>query len=351
MRPQVLFPLFASVRSLPGVGAKIAPAVERVAGPRVVDLLWHLPTGAIDRRYAPTIADAEPGRIATLTVQVGRHLLPTSRKQPYKVQCFDGTGALTLVFFHAYPDYLERLLPSGTTRVVSGLVEAYGSERQMTHPDRVVEYERRDRVLTVDPVYGLTAGLTLKTVTKIVRAAVSCAPDLDEWLDPQLVRLKGWPTWREALMLAHAPHDEAALSPTSHHRSRLAYDEILANQLALAIVRKRIRHGAGRSIRGNGRLTGHALNALSFQLTPSQQQALREIAADMASEKRMLRLLQGDVGSGKTVLAVLAMLGAVESGAQAALMAPTEILAKQHMMTIAPLAGAADVPLTVLTGR
>lgn len=221
----------------------------------------------------------------------------------------------------------------------------------MTHPDHVVEYERRDRVLTVDPVYGLTAGLTLKTVTRIVRTAVSLAPELDEWLDPPLLKRKGWPTWREALTLAHAPQHEAALSPTSRHRSRLAYDEILANQLALAIVRKRIRHGVGRSIRGDGRLTGRALNALSFRLTPSQQQALSEITADMASEKRMLRLLQGDVGSGKTVLAVLAMLGAVESGAQAALMAPTEILAKQHMMTIAPLAGAADVPIAVLTGR
>jgi ATP-dependent DNA helicase RecG len=351
MRPQVLFPLFASVRSLPGVGAKIAPAVERVAGPRVVDLLWHLPTGAIDRRYTPTIADAEPGRIATITVRIGRHLPPASRKHPYKVQCFDGTGMLTLVFFHAYHEYLEKLLPPGATRVVSGMIEAYGSERQMTHPDRIIEYENRDRILTVDPVYGLTAGLTLKTVTKIVRAAVSLAPDLDEWLDPQLVKRKGWPAWREALALAHAPENEAELSPTSRHRSRLAYDEILANQLALAIVRKRIRHGVGRSIRGNGRLTGRALGALSFRLTPSQQQALSEITADMASEKRMLRLLQGDVGSGKTVLAVLAMLGAVESGAQAALMAPTEILAKQHMMTIAPLAGAADVPITVLTGR
>jgi ATP-dependent DNA helicase RecG len=351
MRPQVLFPLFASVRSLPGVGAKIAPAVERVAGPRVVDLLWHLPTGAIDRRYAPTIADAEPGRIATVTVKVGRHLPPASRKHPYKVQCFDGTGMLTLVFFHAYRDYLERLLPAGATRVVSGMIEAYGSERQMTHPDRIVEHENRDRILTVDPVYALTAGLTLKTVAKIVRAAVSLAPVLDEWLDPQLVKRKGWPAWREALTLAHAPQHEAELSPTSRHRSRLAYDEILANQLALAIVRKRIRHGVGRSIRGNGQLTERALNALSFRLTPSQQRALGEITADMASEKRMLRLLQGDVGSGKTVLAVLAMLGAVESGAQAALMAPTEILAKQHMMTITPLAGAADVPIAVLTGR
>jgi ATP-dependent DNA helicase RecG len=351
MRPEILFPLFAAARSLPGVGPKIAPAVERVAGPRVVDLLWHLPTGTIDRRYAPTIADAEPGRVATITVRVEHHLPPPSRRQPYKVLCTDGTGTLTLVFFHAYRDYLERLLPQGTTRVISGTIEAYGAERQMTHPDHVVTCDDRQSILTVDPVYGLTAGLTAKTLTKIVRAAVSLAPGLDEWLNPALLQLKGWPTWREALRLAHAPQNERALSPTTPHRSRLAYDEILANQLALAIVRKRLRHGAGRSVRGNGRLTRQALDALSFQLTPSQQQALAEIASDMASDRRMLRLLQGDVGSGKTAVAVLAMLGAVESGAQAALMAPTEILAKQHMMTIAPLAGAADVPIALLTGR
>ncbi len=351
MRPEVLFPIFAAARSLPGVGPKIAPAVERVAGPRVVDLLWHLPAGMVDRRYAPTIADAEPGCIATITVQVDRHLPPSSRRQPYKVLCSDGTGTLTLVFFHAYCDYLERLLPIGATRVISGMLTAHHSERQMTHPDHVVECEDRHRILRIDPVYGLTAGITAKALAKIVRAAVTLAPDLDEWLDPALLRQKGWPTWREALKLAHAPQDERALSPTAPHRSRLAYDEILANQLALAIVRERIRYGAGRSIRGNGRLTRRALDALSFQLTPSQQQVLGEIAGDMASDRRMLRLLQGDVGSGKTVVAVLAMLRAVESGAQAALMAPTEILAKQHMMTIAPLAAAADVPIALLTGR
>jgi ATP-dependent DNA helicase RecG len=351
MRPEILFPLFATARSLPGVGPKIAPAVERVAGPRVVDLLWHLPTGTIDRRYAPTIGDAEPGRIATITVQVDQHLPPASRRQPYKILCSDRTGVLTLVYFHGYRDYLERLLPQGATRVVSGAIEAYGPERQMTHPDHVVRCEERQSILTIDPVYGLTAGLRAKTLTKIVRAAVALAPSLDEWLDPALRQLKGWPTWREALGLAHAPQDESALSPTSAHRSRLAYDEILANQLALAIVRKRLRHGAGRSIRGNGQLTRRALAALSFQLTPSQQQALAEIAADMGAERRMLRLLQGDVGSGKTAVAVLAMLGAVESGAQAALMAPTEILARQHMMTLAPLAAAVDVPIALLTGR
>ncbi len=351
MRPEILFPLFASVRSLPGVGPKIAPAVERLAGPRVVDLLWHLPTGTIDRRYAPTIAEAEPGRTLTLTIRVEQHLPPATPRQPYKIVCSDGTGHLTLVFFHGYRDYLERILTPGTTRVVSGVIDVYGSERQMTHPDYIVPLNQRHTILTIEPVYGLTAGLTARTLGKIIRAAVALTPDLEEWLDPAMRPTQGWPTWREALTLAHAPEDEAGVSPTTPHRSRLAYDELLSNQLALAIVRKRFRYGAGRSIRGNGRLTSRALDALSFRLTPSQQQALAEITADMASKRRMLRLLQGDVGSGKTVVAALAMLTAVESGAQAALMAPTEILAKQHMTTLAPLAAAVDVPIALLTGR
>lgn len=351
MRPEILFPLFASVRSLPGVGPKVAPAVERVAGPRVVDLLWHLPSGTIDRRYAPTIAEAEPGRIATLTLRVERHLPPTTPRQPYKILCSDGSGFLTLVFFHAHRDYLERILAPGSTRVISGLIEAYGAERQMTHPDHVVPLNQRDSLLTIDPVYGLTAGLTGRMLSKIIRCAVDRAPNLDEWLDPAMRQTKGWPSWRQAIQLAHAPDHESGVSPTALHRSRLAYDEILANQLALAIVRKRFRYGAGRSIRSNGRLITRALEILSFQLTPSQQQALAEISADMASERRMLRLLQGDVGSGKTVVAALAMLGAVECGAQAALMAPTEILAKQHMTTLAPLATAVKVPIALLTGR
>lgn len=351
MRPEVLFPLFASARSLPGVGPKIAPAIERLAGPRVVDLLWHLPTGLIDRRYAPSIADSEPGRIATITARVERHLPPSSQRHPYKVVCSDGTGTLTLVFFHGQRDYLERVLPRGATRVISGMVDAYHAERQMTHPDSIAAPEDRDRILVIEPVYGLTAGITGKALAKIVRAALDLTPDLDEWLDPALMRQRGWPRWREAVQLAHAPRDESDVAPTSPHRSRLAYDEILANQLALAIVRKRLRHGTGRSIQTRGRLARRALDALAFRLTPSQQQALAEIVADMASQQRMLRLLQGDVGSGKTVIAVLAMLGAVESGGQAALMAPTEILARQHMATVAPLAAAAGVPVALLTGR
>ncbi|HEY5597353.1 MAG TPA: ATP-dependent DNA helicase RecG [Kiloniellales bacterium] len=351
MRPEILFPLFAPVAVLPGVGPRTAKLVEAVAGPQVVDLCWHLPAGLIDRRYAPTLGSAEPERIATLTLHIGPHVAPRNPRQPHRIRCGDETGEIDLVFFHAKPDYLAKVLPEGETRVVSGRIEVFGGRLQMTHPDHIGSLEERARLKTVEPVYRLTGGLTLKTLGKAVQAALARAPDLPEWLDPAYRARHGWPAWRAALAAVHAPQSQADLEPTTPARQRLAYDELLANQLALALVRRQQRSQRGRAIRGDGRLRGKVLAALPFALTGSQDRAIEEILADMASPSRMLRLLQGDVGSGKTVVALLAMLAAVEAGAQAVLMAPTEILARQHYKTIAPLAAAAGVTVELLTGR
>jgi ATP-dependent DNA helicase RecG len=351
LRPEILYPLFAPVTALPGVGPRFAKLFEALAGPRTVDLCWHLPSGVIDRRYAPKLAAARPGRIATVTVTVGQHRPPRSPRQPYRIACHDETGSLDLVFFHAREDYLRRILPEGETRVVSGKVEVFADALQMTHPAHVAPPEERAALMTVEPVYPLTAGLSLKVVGKAVRAALERAPELPEWLDPAFRERQGWASWQSALAVTHAPQDEADLSPLTPARRRLAYDELLANQLALALVRARQRRQRGRSVRGDGRLRGSVLEALPYRLTGAQQRALSEITDDMASESRMLRLLQGDVGSGKTVVALLAMLSAVEAGGQAALMAPTEVLARQHYQTLAPLAAAAGVGIVVLTGR
>ena len=351
MRPEILFPLFAPVTGLPGVGPRVAKSIAKVAGPSVVDLCWHLPTGLIDRRFAPKVADAPPGRIATLTVTVDAHLPPRTPRSPYKVACSDDTGVIQLVFFHAREDYLRRILPVGETRVVSGKVDRYGAEVQMTHPDHIGAPEALASLAAVEPVYALTAGLTAKPLHKAIRAALDRAPELPEWLDPEYRRRQGWPAWREALMAAHAPRSEADLAPGATARARLAYDELLANQLALALVRAAQRRQKGRALSGDGRLRDRVLAALPYGLTGAQRTALGEIAADLASPSRMLRLLQGDVGSGKTVVALLAMLTAVEAGAQAALMAPTEILARQHLATLEPLCRAAGVRLALLTGR
>jgi len=351
LRPEILYPLFAEIASLPGVGPRTRPAFERLAGPHVVDLCWHLPSGIVDRRYAPKATEAQPGRVATLTVRVAEHVPPSHKRQPYKVRCHDDSGALDLVFFHAKPDYLRRVLPEGETRVVSGKIERFHGWPQITHPDHIGTVAELATLQSVEPVYPLTAGLTQKMVAKAVRAALERAPELPEWLDSAFRARNDWPAWREALMAAHAPRGEDDLSEMAPPRQRLAYDELLANQLALSLVRRQQVRLKGRAIQGDGHLRNQAVAALPFDLTNSQRRAVAEILDDMAAPHRMLRLLQGDVGSGKTVVALLAMLTAVEAGCQAVLMAPTEILARQHYATIRPLADAAGVNVVLLTGR
>src|SRR5690349_22408471 len=351
MRPQSLTPLFAQTTSLPGIGPRLGKLVEKLAGPLVVDLLWHLPFAVVDRRNAPEVANARAGDIATMTVTVDEHLVPRNPRQPYRVWCSDETGRLCLTFFNGREDYLRKLLPPGEVRVVSGKVELYQGEVQMTHPDHVVPLDQRNEILRLEPVYGLTAGLTQKPLQKAIVAAVERAPELPEWQDSAYLARQGWSSWKSSLTRAHAPSEDADLLPLHPARARLAFDELLASQLAIALVRHHNRTIVGRSTKGDGRLQARVLAALPFKLTSSQQAAIDEIAADLAKPERMVRLLQGDVGSGKTLVAFLAMLAVVESGAQAALMAPTELLARQHYATIAPLAEAAGVTLALLTGR
>ncbi|MEX2407823.1 MAG: ATP-dependent DNA helicase RecG [Rhodovibrionaceae bacterium] len=352
MRPDILNPLFAEITALSGIGPRFAKLFETLLdGGKVADLCWHLPYGLIDRRYAPSLAGAEPGRIATVTLRVLSHQPGRTPRQPYRVLCADDSGEIELIFFHARESYLRKQLPEGETRVVSGRIETFGGRLQMTHPDHIVPLAEAESVKTVEPVYRLTSGLTLKTVSKAIGLALKRAPELPEWLDPAHAAREAWPPWRQALLRAHAPECEADLLPETPQRQRLAYDELLANQLALSLVRLNQRRIKGRSIRGDGRLVDKARAALSFTLTASQQAAWQDIAEDMATESRMMRLLQGDVGSGKTVVALLAMLRAVESGAQAAMMAPTEILARQHYQTVQPLAAAAGLDCVLLTGR
>jgi ATP-dependent DNA helicase RecG len=351
MRPEILFSLFAPVTNLAGVGPRLGKLMIALAGPHVVDLLWHLPSGLIDRRFAPKLGDAPAGRIATLTVRIDAHEPPRVKRRPYKVRCSDDTGSLTLVFFHARADYLAKTLPVGEMRIVSGLVERYDDELQITHPDHIAPLDELESLQAVEPVYPLTAGLTLKPLARAVRAALERAPALPEWDDPAFLKARGWTDWRTALHAAHTPEDDTGLGPETAARSRLAYDELLANQLALSLIRARQKRQAGQSIKGDGRLCAGLRAALPFTLTSGQDEAIAAILADMAAPGRMFRLLQGDVGSGKTVVALFAALTAIESGAQVAIMAPTEILARQHLASIAPLAEAAGVEVALLTGR
>ncbi|MBM3584212.1 MAG: ATP-dependent DNA helicase RecG [Alphaproteobacteria bacterium] len=351
MRPEALFPLFAPQTDLPGLGPRLATLVARATGgSHVVDLLWHMPSSLVDRRHVSTVAEAPVGATVTLAVRVEGHDPPPRPRLPYRVRCRDDSGAVTLVFFHGKPTYIATLLPEGSTRIVSGRLEQYGTERQIVHPDHVVEEPARASIQVLEPVYPLTEGLTPKVLRKAILGALARAPRLAEWIDPQLLTERGWPTWRDALERVHRPGVAEDIAPDSAPRTRLAYDELFASQLALGLMRAHRRTVPGRPVAGDGRLTQAARAALPFALTSDQEKAIAEILADMARPARMHRLLQGDVGSGKTVVAAMAMLTAVEAGFQAALMAPTEVLALQHHATLAPIAAAAGVDVALLIG-
>jgi ATP-dependent DNA helicase RecG len=362
MRPPRLAPLFATVRVLKGVGPRIEGLLNKLVAPRLagaharaIDLLWHLPVDLIDRAIMPSIAEAEVGALATLEVTVAEHRPGGGRRgarAPYKVLVEDSTGALELVYFNADPTYLKRLLPVGEKRLISGKIEAYDGWLQMPHPDHVAPLDGNGGTLPlIEPVYPLTAGLSNTTLRKVIDGALRQIPKLPEWIDPAFLAEQGWPSFGEAIRRLHAPQAEADLLPGAPARARLAYDELLAHQFALAIIRQRLKKRAGRELRAPGELRKAIVAALPFALTGAQIRALAEIDADMGSGNRMLRLLQGDVGSGKTVVAQLAMANAVEAHTQAALMAPTELLARQHLATISGFAEAVRLRVALLTGR
>lgn len=351
-RPYALDPLFAPLTSLPGIGPKIGKLLEKlVGGPKLLDVLWHKPADIVDRRFQPKIKDAPNGHIATLTMRVEQHTPSTRRHIPYRVRCVDETGSLDLVFFNAHKDFIEKQLPTGATVIVSGRVDHYQGRAQIVHPDAIGAPEEIDEIAVVEPVYPMTQGLTAKPVRKAILAALAKTPVLPEWQDAAWVAKNRWPTWHEALEMLHNPPGLNGIDPEHPARMRLAYDELLANQLTLALVRHHSRRQSGRSLAGDAKLRKALLQALPFRLTGAQENALKDIYADMKDPTRMLRLLQGDVGSGKTVVAALSMLNAVECGTQAALMAPTEILARQHAESLRPWLDAAGVRYIVLTGR
>ncbi len=358
MRPALLNPLFAQLSSLPGVGPKTGRLFDRlldrgVDGSRVIDALFHLPHATIDRRERPKIRDATRDAIALIEARVVERRPPAGRyaRGPYRVLVEDDTGDVELVFFRANVGWIEKALPLGETRWISGRLELYDGRLQMTHPDRVLDAGGLARLPPVEPIYRLTDGLYQRNVARAAQEGLKRLPALPDWRDPAAPATKGLPSFADAIRRLHHPESPQDVEMESPARARLAYDELLASQLALMLMRARMKGERGRATKGDGRVGELIRNALPFSLTGAQRAALADIHADMASDKRMLRLLQGDVGSGKTLVALLAMASAVEAGRQAALMAPTEILARQHYERLEPLAQAAGFRLALLTGR
>ncbi len=350
-RPEPLFPLFADIETLEGVGPKTARHLAQIEIEKPRDLLFTLPYSVVDRRRRDTVQGADLPATLTVEVEVGQHRHATRRGGAYRINVEDSRTAFQLVFFHARDEYLNRILPPGSRKLVSGRVEMFDGMAQMVHPDYVLDPHEAGEIPAFEPIYPLTSGVTQKVMAKAARAAVLRAPDLAEWIDPLQKAKAGWPDWHDAVERAHAPRAMSDLAATAPARERLAYDEFLAHQLTLALARANLRRAKGRESHGTGKLQARVLEGLAFRPTGAQTRAINEIAADMGRPQRMNRLLQGDVGAGKTLVAFMALLIAVEAGGQGVMMAPTEILARQHLQGLRPLAESAGVVIEILTGR
>ena len=356
MRPPALYPLFSSIENIKGIGAKTGRLFKNLLGEdKILYLLYHKPVSLLNR---PRLTDAQmikSGDRPTFKIKVISHIKPPSRKSPYRILCqiqsFKGCE-LEIVFFNYHKDYFVKLLPEDEVRWISGSVEWFNGRLQMTHPDYIVKELDEWKIPLLEPVYPLTQGITNKMVEFAVSEAMKSLPvNVPEWIDETLLKQTEWPDFKTALKELHHPKSEFDLGNESKSRQRLAYDEILANQLALAIMRSRLKKQKGNALTGNGTLTEKLKSLLPFELTGAQKRVISEIGMDMASDFRMNRLLQGDVGSGKTIVAVFAMLQAIESGVQTALMCPTDILSRQHYKKIHELAEKIGVHVVLLTGR
>lgn len=344
MRPDILNPLFAEVEALKGVGAALAKPLARLGLSRVIDVLFHLPTGFVERHMVTALDMKHVGRVISIILTPVDYKQGFSGRGPLRVHATDAGGDyVSLVYFGGSTNYAKKQLPLGVPKLVSGKLENYGQELQIVHPDYVLAPSEANTLPQREAIYPLSDGLTGRRLGQMAEQAMTRAPMLPEWIEPSLLAKKGWPSWRDAVLRCH--HDAS----DTVARERLAYDEVFANQLALMLVRASSRRRKGVPLSGDGRL--REMLQLPYILTGAQQRTIREVEGDMAQSTPMTRLLQGDVGSGKTMVALHALLAAVEAGAQGALLAPTEILARQHFDTLSRQLTGLPVNVAILTGR
>jgi ATP-dependent DNA helicase RecG len=351
MRPDILFPLFADISTVSGIGPRSAELLDKAMGRRIRDVILTPPIGLVERKRLSGISNAVDGDMVILTVKVDTHKPGATRRLPYRVFVSDDTEQLELTFFHARPDYLRRILPEGAEVVISGKIEHFRGQPQMTHPDYMLPVKDVDQIPEFETVYPLTSGLSQKMARKAIVGALTKCPELPEWLDPAMVVKNEWPNWFDAIGKLHAPASKIEACDDTLHRKRLAYDELLARQLALALVREHTRRQHGRSFEASGEYVREVLDDAPFKPTGAQTRTFEEIKSDLSAPTRMARLLQGDVGAGKTFVAALAAAHICEAGAQVAIMAPTEILARQHKVSLDAFLAPANLTVEALTGR
>lgn len=348
MRPEILYPLFTPLEKLTGVGPSLSKTLHRLGLNRIVDLIWHLPVGISYFPLKSSLKECRAGDTVALVVSILTHEVPfKGHSKPYKVVCQIGQDLIDLTFFKAYPKTLGTRLPIGQQRLVCGTLDHFLGQWQMAHPERIVPPEATAQWQEKSPLYPLTAGFFQSQAQKWTQLALKRVPDLPEWISPAY---RGeWPSWRQALEKVHTPKQDAELLPCHPVRQRLAFDELFADQLALSLIRRA--QPKGKSITSAGLLKEKILNAFGHALTPGQTRALTEIEKDLAAPTRMVRLLQGDVGSGKTLVSFLASAHAIEAGYQVAVLAPTEILATQHAQTLQELSKKVGIRVALLTSR
>lgn len=344
MRPEILNPLFAEMTSLKGVGPALAKPMTKLGLERIVDMLFHLPTGLIERQRVAEIDQRDVGKQIIVALTAQEYRASGSARAPFRINAYDRSGNhVSLVYFGRNSGWAKKLFPLGEERIVSGKLEQYGDMLQIIHPDQVVEPGKENDIDAREAVYPLSEGMSNARMNDFAAQALERAPDLPEWIGSTVLARENWPSWREAIAIAHREPDEKSA------HDRLAYDEMFASQLAWLLIRQEVKRRRGRQVQGDGHLRD-ALK-LPFALTNAQQRTVREIEDDMAQSSPMLRLLQGDVGSGKTAVALMTLLNAVEAGGQGAFLAPTEILARQHYETLSKMLAGLPVNIAVLTGR
>ena len=350
MRPKILYPLFGPLTSIKGIGPKNASLLKYLCGNYIVNLLTHAPTSYIDRRNNPKIKDLKEDSIVTLTVTVESHAPSFNKRMPYRINCSDETGIISIVYFNARYIYIKKLFPINSKKVISGKAEAYKDIYQIAHPKYVVDENELESIKQIECEYPLTAGITSRILRKSIDSALLTCVDLPEWIPEDILNKNGWSNWKQSLINLHKPKEIYTKILDNKYLNRLAFDELFSNQLKLRLVRNKLTLIKGNSLKATNKLIKKLESNLDFKLTIDQIKSISEISIDLSSDTKMLRLLQGDVGSGKTIVAIFALLQVVENNKQGILMAPTELLAQQHYETIKNFLDNLDVSISLITG-
>ena len=351
MRSEIINPLFASITSLAGVGPKLEKSFNRLVGNKLLHLLWHIPYNIIKRQKYENIYDAKINTVITFKVKVLKHLPSRFKKQPYKVNCISNDIPIDIVFFNARHPIIKSTLPTGKEKFISGKLEYFRNNFQVTHPTHIIDIDKINEIKEIEPIYGLTFGLSQKIYLKNIQKVISIIPDLGEWIDEKIIKKNSFHGWKKSLISIHNPTKLEDIEISNIYRKRLAFDELLSHQLAISIIRNSNKKEKGLKFSEKRLVIENFINTLPYKLTNSQSKVWDEIYHDLISSNRMIRLLQGDVGSGKTIIALLSILQSIQSGYQSALMVPTGILAQQHFTNIKNLFKELKIDVTILTSK